>query len=171
MKNLRIANQKYSSFWDFVVCRDHTEEEIERLKKDKSMPPEKFDEWLKEGFPVAGFMQKDLALRYIKLQNRLPYQTISTSQIISVENLHLLRKWGMNSLSDAGGSIAEATLYTSICNELDLPVITSPMGDLHVKEKLLRQMFQGKVSDIIGIERTMELLEESKLQIERIFVK
>ena len=36
------------------------------------------------------------------------------------------------------------------------------------KEKLERQLFIGKVSEIIGFDKTLELLKESKQEIEKL---
>ena len=39
---------------------------------------------------------------------------------------------------------------------------------METKNKLERQLFVGKVSEIIGFEKTVELLKEAKQQIEQI---
>lgn len=40
--------------------------------------------------------------------------------------------------------------------------------EMEKKEKLERQLFIGKVSEIIGFDKTLELLRESKQQIEKL---
>ena len=40
--------------------------------------------------------------------------------------------------------------------------------EMEKKEKLVRQLFIGKVSEIIGFDKTLELLKESKQTIEKI---
>jgi hypothetical protein len=37
-----------------------------------------------------------------------------------------------------------------------------------IRAKLLRQLLIGKVSDIIGVEKTLELLKECKIEIDKI---
>lgn len=37
-----------------------------------------------------------------------------------------------------------------------------------IRAKLLRQLLIGKVSDIIGVEKTLELLKECKIEIDKL---
>jgi len=37
-----------------------------------------------------------------------------------------------------------------------------------IRAKLLRQLLIGKVSDVIGVEKTLELLKECKIEIDKL---
>lgn len=52
------------------------------------------------------------------------------------------------------------------CNDLSEYVIKA--NEIERNQKLEKQLFIGKVSDIIGFDKTVELLKESKQAIEKI---
>jgi hypothetical protein len=55
-------------------------------------------------------------------------------------------------------------------SELDIWIndLMPKAKEMEKKEKLQRQLFIGKVSEIIGFDKTLELLKESKQEIEKL---
>jgi hypothetical protein len=55
-------------------------------------------------------------------------------------------------------------------SELDIWIndLMPKAKEMDKKEKLQRQLFIGKVSEIIGFDKTLELLKESKQEIEKL---
>jgi len=55
-------------------------------------------------------------------------------------------------------------------SELDIWIndLMPKAKEMEKKEKLQRQLFIGKVSEIIGFDKTLELLRESKQEIEKL---
>ena len=55
-------------------------------------------------------------------------------------------------------------------SELDIWIndLMPKAKEMEKKEKLERQLFIGKVSEIIGFDKTLELLKESKQEIEKL---
>ena len=51
--------------------------------------------------------------------------------------------------------------------DADMNDLIKQAKEMEKKEKLERQLFIGKVSEIIGFDKTLELLKESKHEIEK----
>ena len=51
--------------------------------------------------------------------------------------------------------------------DADMNDLIKQAKEMEKKEKLERQLFIGKVSEIIGFDKTLELLKESKQEIEK----
>ena len=52
--------------------------------------------------------------------------------------------------------------------DADMNDLIKQAKEMEKKEKLERQLFIGKVSEIIGFDKTLELLKESKQEIEKL---
>jgi len=66
------------------------------------------------------------------------------------------------------GDVIGIELWNAYKSCVDLSEFVKQANEIERNQKLERQLFIGKVSEIIGFDKTLELLIESKQQIEKL---